>query len=162
MKSLFPILFLFFILQIACRQSPDTSTVDQLKADLATAKAQAEQSAAKLANLQSVRDYPLVHVVYFDLKEGADATKFVKEIRKLEGIEVLKDLQVGHFADLKDPRALSQFELVMQMGFADQTAYQAYQTHPLHLALKESAKGYLAGPPVTYDYEKFYVENPSN
>ena len=154
MKPQFYFLLLFVFLQTSCRQNPDSAAVDQLKADLTSLKTELEQSTEALSNLKSAHDYSLVHLVYFDLREGADAVKFIEELRKLEGIDVLKDLQIGHFTDLKDPRALSQFELMMQMGFADQTTYQAYQSHPLHLALKESAKGYLAGPPVTYDYIK--------
>ena len=154
MKPQYYLLLLFVFLYTSCQHPPDSGAINQLEADLTTVKAELEQSRTELNLLKSTRDYPLVHVVYFDLKEGADVRKFREEIKKLEEIEVLKDLQIGRFADLKDPRALSQFELVMQMGFKDQAAYQTYQSHSLHLALKESAKKYLAGPPVTYDYER--------
>ena len=107
MKSLFPILLLLVFIQTACRQNLDSSVIEQLSTELTAVKAQLEQSATDLASLKSDRDYPLVHVVFFDLKKDADTAKFMKEIQKLKGVEALKNLEVGRFADLKDPRALS-------------------------------------------------------
>ncbi|MEM8908372.1 MAG: hypothetical protein AAGD05_11045, partial [Bacteroidota bacterium] len=66
----------------------------------------------------------------------------------------VKDLQVGTFTDLGDTRALQQYHLVMQMGFSGQQAYQSYQQHPIHVALKEKLAEYLAASPSTYDYTK--------
>ncbi|MEO1518730.1 MAG: Dabb family protein [Bacteroidota bacterium] len=96
----------------------------------------------------------LVHLVMFKLKADADANALVAEIKKLETIEGVMDLEVGTFEDLGDERALSEYGLAMQMSFQDAAAYQKYQQDPIHLALKEATKAYLAAPPVTYDFTK--------
>jgi len=90
----------------------------------------------------------------FRLKPDADQAKLVEEVNKLESIEGLMDLQVGPFKELGDKRALSEYSMMMEMSFEDETAYQKYQAHPLHLALKENTKSLMAGPPATYDYLK--------
>ena len=105
---------------------------------------------AEIADLKSADD--LVHIVYFKMKEDASKEGLIKEIKKLEGIEVLHNLEVGTFQDLGDKRAMSEFGIVMQMEFANETDYKTYQAHPIHLALKKAVGAYLAGPPVTYDY----------
>ena len=77
---------------------------------------------------------------------------FVKKLQKLDDIEVVNDFEVGSFANLNDPRAMSDFELVMQMSFESEADYRKYQSHPHHLQLKKEIGGFLNGPPVTYDY----------
>lgn len=96
----------------------------------------------------------LVHLVFFKLKPEANTQELIDEIKKLETISEVKDLEVGPFEDLEDARALDEYGLMMQMSFDDKAAYQVYQSHPTHLALREKAMGFLAGPPVTYDFFK--------
>ncbi len=104
------------------------------------------------STISNSKSYPLVHQVFFKLKKGTDIKGLITEIKKLNNIPVLKHLEIGTFADLKDPRALSDYGLMMQMRFANEIDFQTYQTHPIHIALKEKGKAYLGGPPVTYDY----------
>ncbi|NRB49484.1 MAG: Dabb family protein [Saprospiraceae bacterium] len=127
-----------------------------LEEELATSKEKIVALESELKNLKAEEDKvaPLVHIVLFNLKEDADQAALVAEIKKLEAIEEVQDLEVGPFENLGDDRALSDYELIMQMSFVDNEAYQAYQTHPVHLALKEAAKTYLGGPPATYDFIK--------
>ena len=97
----------------------------------------------------------LVHVVWFKLKPelgDTDLENLLIEIDKLNQIEVVKELEVGKFADLGDPRAMKDFQLVMSMKFESKTQYHEYQEHPIHLALKNVVGNFIAGPPVTYDY----------
>ncbi len=94
----------------------------------------------------------LIHLVYFDLKEEADKEAVIQEIRKLEDIQVVKQLEVGSFKDLGDKRAMSTMELVMQMAFDTEEDYKSYQKHEIHLALKKALGVHLTGPPITYDY----------
>lgn len=96
----------------------------------------------------------LVHIVLFKLKPEVDEGTVIAEIKKLEEIPEIEELEVGPFQDLGDPRALSDYPLIMEMSFQDESAYQKYQAHPTHLALKEQLGALLAGPPVTYDYMK--------
>lgn len=143
--------FLFFSLFILV-SCTDTATQDELskvKSELATAK-------AKISELESSiePEGDLVHVVFFKVKSDADEAALVAEIKKLEEIEEVMDLEVGPFEDLQDTRALSEYSVMMEMSFADEAAYQTYQKHPIHLKLKENAKPFLAGPPATYDFVK--------
>ena len=121
-------------------------------------KAEEELAAAKntIVELESQiePEGQLVHIVFFQLKPEADQAALIAEIKKLEAIDVVKDLEVGPFEDLGDGRALSHYQIMMEMSFDDAAAYKRYQAHPIHLALKESSKAYLAGPPATYDYVK--------
>jgi hypothetical protein len=94
----------------------------------------------------------LVHIVLFKLKSDADETAMLTEINKLEAIGDILELEAGIFENLGDPRALSEYTVIMEMSFADSVAYQKYQQHPIHLALKENVQPYLAGPPATYDF----------
>ncbi len=124
-----------------------------LEKELVTTKqklAEAEQSLGE-ANSDN---YPLVHVVYFQLKPDADQVKLIESIQKLKDIEVLHDLEIGNFEDLKDQRALSDYQVMMSMAFKNAEDYAIYQAHELHLALKATAKDLLASPPATYDYLK--------
>ena len=120
-------------------------TQDQLAA------VQATLAEAQAANAPEAR---LVHIVFFNLKPEADQQELLAEIKKLADIPVVEDLEVGPFENLGDDRALSDYEMIMQMSFADTAAYQAYQKHPIHLALKEKATSFMGGPPATYDFMK--------
>ena len=117
--------------------------------DMKQALEQAEQALGKHKTADAKR---LVHVVWFKMKEDADRDAFVTELQKLEGIEEVNDLEVGRFQDLGDARAMSDLDMVMQMGFRSEDEYRTYQDHPIHVQLKSSVGAYISGPPVTYDY----------
>ncbi len=138
---------------VAC-SNPGANTLVQeeltkVKTELATAKQNIESLKSQIEP-----EGELVHIVFFDLKADANADALTAEIKKLEGIEVVKDLQVGPFENLGDQRALSDYDMMMEMSFDNKSDYRTYQAHPIHLALKESAKAFLAAPPATYDYIK--------
>ena len=97
----------------------------------------------------------LVHIVWFKLKDDIQQNgveELIKKIDKLKEIPEVHALEVGRFHDLEDPRAMSEFGLVMSMRFETDQDYRAYQAHPIHVELKTLVKDYLSGPPVTYDY----------
>lgn len=148
MKNLPLLSALLLLTFFSCRQAANTNEVAMLKSKLALAESQLEA-------LKAPEKEQLVHVVYFKTKEGAE-NDLIQEIKKLEAIEVLHELEVGTFQDLGDARAMSGFGVVMQMNFDNEAAYKTYQAHPIHLDLKAFAKnsGALLGPPVTYDYWK--------
>jgi len=141
----YTLIFFIGILISACNQPAATNDFENLKKNLA-------QVQKELATLKANQDHQIVHVVYFKLKPDANSAALIKEIKKIAAIEGLEELEVGTFKDLKDKRALSEFGVVMQMGFDTEAAYQAYQKHPLHIELKNNVGQYLAGPPVTYDF----------
>ncbi len=127
-----------------------------MKEELANAKEKIGALESELTELKAVQEKvaPLVHIVLFNLKPDADQAALITEIKKLEAIEEVQYLEVGPFENLGDDRALSDYELIMQMSFANHEAYQAYQKHPVHVELKETAKAYMGGPPATYDFVK--------
>ena len=143
----------FMVLFSACRQTA-------LREELQTTRAALSAAMARLDSIQSLLANPkagpansaLVHIVFFKLKPDADPLSLIDELKKMEAIEQITSLKIGTFQNLGDPRALSDYGLLMEMAFASETAYQAYQQHPIHLAVKASIQPSLAGPPATYDY----------
>lgn len=144
-------ILLSLLLLASCRDSALKQELAQTKEKLATT-----QKALAKATSESDTEtaYPLVHVVYFKLKPDADRAELIEAINTLKAIEVLHNLEIGTFEDLKDKRALSDYQLMMSMAFKNKEAYAIYQTHEIHLALKANTKDLMAGPPATYDYLK--------
>ena len=143
------LLFFSLILFASCSNSA-------IQNELETAKKELDSANEAIESLKSQieEEGDLVHLVFLKLKPDADQAATIAEIKKLESIEEVKDLEVGPFEDLGDARALTEYSILMQMSFADTTAYQNYQKHPIHLALRENLKSVLAGPPATYDFMK--------
>jgi hypothetical protein len=120
----------------------------------------AEKEAALVAALEAGGQGPgsenvIVHTVYLKLKESLDESSIanlIAETKKLQDIASVQNLQVGTFQDLDDPRAMSDYGLVLQMEFSNEAAYRLYQDDPIHVALRESLGEYLAGPPLTHDF----------
>lgn len=96
---------------------------------------------------------PLVHLVCFKLKPEVNPLDVKNILEQLRSIEFVKQMEVGTFKDLGDPRALSDYQLILKMAFNSPEDYQSYQQHATHLAVKSALGDYLAGPPATYDYE---------
>lgn len=92
------------------------------------------------------------HLVFFNLHDSANPAAFMNELRSLAAIDAIEGMNFGAFKDLNDPRAMSQYELVMEIICKNEKAYQSYQAHDLHQALKSKVGQYLAAPPAVYDY----------
>jgi len=144
---------------ISCQQKGETSsdeTIESLQRIIQEKELENKrllEVSEKLAEDTQAGD--LIHLVYFNTKPDLSSEQlenFEKEILKLKTIPFLKDLEIGTFEDLNDPRAMNDFSLLMQMRFSNTSEYRDYQEHPAHLKLKEVAASYLAAPPVTYDY----------
>lgn len=143
-------LFLFLIgLSVAC-----TDTAMQKELQLTQRQLAEAQQALSELEAATAETGKLVHIVLFKLKPEADLDKMIAEIKKLEAIPVIEELEVGPFQNLGDARALSDYALIMEVSFQDEAAYQKYQAHPIHQALKENTLSLLGGPPATYDYVK--------
>lgn len=143
--------FLLLSVLMSCSNAAIQSELETTKLALKETEIALTTVNQQLSDLQKVETAKLVHVVFFKVKAEAEADLIV-EIKKLEGIPVIQDLEVGTFENLEDPRALSYYNIVMEMSFADKAAYEVYQKHPLHLALKDNTKSMMTGPPATYDY----------
>ena len=142
-------LFLGLFLLGSCSNAALESELTTTKTALAKAETALNTANQQLANLQHTGQ--LVHVVFFKVKAGKEA-EMITEVKKLKAIPVIKDLEVGTFENLDDPRALSDYNLVMEIVLENKEAYEIYQTHPIHLTLKENAKSLVTGPPATYDF----------
>lgn len=138
------------------KSNNDVGEVQKLQVQLEAQEEKLEQAESRIKTLLNLEEnYPLVHTVYLNLKEGVgkrELQELFESIEKLHDIDVVHDLDIGFFKDLEDKRALKELEWVFQMRFKNADAYSEYQKHPLHLALKEVAKPLLDGPPVTHDF----------
>lgn len=141
------LLFLLGMTLIACTNSSLQSELETAQSELAVAKATIEELKAEAGGAGA-----LVHIVLFKVKPDADREAFIAEIKKLKEIEAVRELEVGPYEDMGDTRALSDYGVIMEMTFADKNAYENYQKHPVHLALKDNTMSFLAGPPATYDF----------
>lgn len=146
--------FLMMAVLWLCSCSPNTDIQEQLE----TAQAALDSVKQELAALQAEEkeEEIIIHTVYFKTKPNlseTDLNTFLAEIQKLQQIEVVTDLEIGTFLDVGDERALSDYGIVMQVGFAKKEDMDVYQQHPIHLGLKEKLGPWLAGPPAVHDFE---------
>lgn len=127
-----------------------------IQAALTKAQADLEKANHTITTLEAQiePEGDLVHLVFLNTKPDIDQAALIAAIKKLGDIQEVMELEVGPFEELNDARALSDYELVIQLSLADKTAYDNYQKHPIHIALKENLGPYLAGPPATYDFRK--------
>ena len=93
----------------------------------------------------------LSHSVFFDLKPDADVEAFLSVLRQLERIPVVKDMQLGTFEDLKDPRALDTYEVAMEIICLKED-YPVYQAHEIHDKVRQQVGEYLSNKPAVFDY----------
>ncbi len=140
-----PLLLLTLLMLTACTSSKHEHQEQTQKVNLLL------EEISSLKNEQTGR---LTHIVYFDLKDEINEELFFNEIEKLSGIKEVKDFNYGLFKDLKDTRALSQYDAVMEMSFENLETYEVYKFHPTHLSVREQLKSMLAAPPATYDFMK--------
>ena len=143
------LLFLVILTLLGCSDAAVQKELTTLKGELATA-----QEKIKTLERQIEPEGELVHLVFLRLKADADYAALVSEVKKLSGIKEVMDLEIGPFENLGDERALAEYSVLMQMSFTDKAAYETYQKHPIHVAVKENTKSFMAGPPATYDFMK--------
>ena len=110
------------------------------------------QARVELRELKAATEAPLHHLVFIRIKPEVDIQTLFGEIKELGRINEVKALRIGRFEDLGDSRAMAEYDLAFSMAFEDREAYEIYQSHAIHLALKEKLGAALAGPPVTYDF----------
>ncbi len=101
------------------------------------------------------KKYPIVHMIFLNLKEEVmenDQKNFMAAIEALSEIPVVQNLSYGFYKDLRDPRSLKEYEMLIQMQFATESDYLIYQKDPKHQSLKQMGGLLLAGPPNTYHF----------
>ncbi len=149
---LFPLTFLLMAGLISCQSHKH----EELELALAKANANLAATQAALEQAQHTMHSPLTHMVLFTLKEGisdAETTAFTDSLAKLGTIPLVKRFSLGKPAATGDPRLVTNYDLVMTMGFASQADLAAYQQDATHLAIRAATKSLLGGPPMVYDFE---------
>ena len=149
MKHIILIGFISFIFSTCA--DPDAT----LRKELDTAVFKIDMLEQQLKTKASAQPGDLVHIVFVNTKDDLNANQeaeLIEALNQLQGITELKSFSIGNFKNLDDKRALSDYELMMSMSFQDAEAYQKYQVHPTHVALKGKLDTYLEGPLATYDY----------
>ena len=142
-------LFSILLLSISCTDNNLQEKLTTVQKELATAQEKINQLQSQIEP-----EGELVHLVFFKVKPDADQVALVAEVKKLENIKEVLDLEIGPFKDVGDSRSLSEYTMLMQMSFANKKDYDTYQTHPVHLTLKENLGQFTVGPPSTYDFIK--------
>ena len=140
--------------EMACRREIVKAQKEALELKVKLLEAEKEKHILQ-AEIQNNQSGSLNHLVYFKLKNSlsqAEIQDFKAQLRKLENIVSIEQFHFGQFEDLNDPRALSEYDIAIQMSFGTQAAYEHYQNDPIHLELKEKTISFLAAPPATYDF----------
>ena len=149
MKNLIFLLFTATLLFYACGSDcPMKKALDEATGELEKAK-------TELAILKNVQEGKLVHVVHIKTRPDLSEEEIVdlkSKLISLSTIEGVLDMELGEPAETNDLRLNSDYNYVLQMRFATEADLTLYQKNEFHLKARESTKGYLAGPPVVFDY----------
>jgi len=97
----------------------------------------------------------LIHTVILKLKPEATEHRIeeiITELKSLSSIKETKCLQVATQAHTSDPRAKTDYHIILQIAFDNEEELQSYSTHPYHLEVRSGLKNDLAQVPVVYDY----------
>jgi len=138
------------VLLLGCAEEKDSNT-RQLE--------RLEQEIAELANrLENLPDHKagLTHLVFLNLKDDISPGQvevIMERINQLGNIANVRNFSIGHYQDVSDPRAMSQYEIVLELAFENAAELASYQKDEQHIAIRADLKKYLASPPVTYDYK---------
>ena len=125
---------------------------------LASAVAVGVASAASaLPKMPAAQKIPLVHHVFFWLKNSrseADTKKLIEGLNTLRGIEKIKFLHIGIPAST-EPRPVvdSSFDVSEIMHFDNTEDQKFYQDHPIHLKFIENCS-HLWEKVVVYDVKE--------
>ena len=156
MKSTTFSFLMLLIFLAACKPNANTQLeLEKVRLELADKNLQLEAAQKELAQLKADQDAALVHLVLFKMKpkiSEEDKASFLSELQKLDAIEQIRDFDVGTFKDLDDPRALSDYDVVLSMSFDNAEDYKKYQEDQRHIQVRDELGRFLGGPPATYDY----------
>ncbi len=144
-------IILFFALCLLMVNCTDNTAIET---ELAATKSALAIAEAKLTTSSTITG--LVHTTYFTMKpdlteaeqkaflEGLESLKNIKEV---QSIIIEKRLNVGD-----EVRALTQFDIIMQLMFANEADLKNYDKNEEHNKLRKTLGKYLAGPPATFDF----------
>lgn len=114
-------------------------------------------AASALPKIPMTNKIPLVHHVFFWLKNSRsaeDTNKLTEGLKTLKGIEKIKLLHIGVPADTEKRPVVDSSYDVSELMFFDTTEDQkTYQDHPLHLKFIENC-AHLWDKVVVYDVKE--------
>lgn len=143
------------VLLLGCYSVPNTAA--ELKAAQSEIKALQAQLDRQVQVQEESRNFAglLVHVVTLQLKatvSEAERQTIRTELEKLAELPQLQTMQIGTPADTGDPRAVTDYDFILHMGFNSMETLASYQQDERHLAVRAAIGPFLAGPPVVYDF----------
>ena len=120
----------------------------------AAALAAGTAAAAAIPTTNMDKKYPIVHHVFFWLKNPEskeDRDKLVAGVKTLSKIETVRDLRVGVVASTEKREVVDNSWAVSELIFFSDLAGQAtYQSHPIHLEFIKNC-GHLWEKVIVYD-----------
>ncbi len=103
---------------------------------------------------QAENKYPLIHHVFFWLKNPdskVDLEKLIAGVKTLAGIETVRELRVGAVAKTEKRDVVDQSWAVSEhIQFSDLAGQATYQTHSIHLAFVKNCS-HLWEKVIVYD-----------
>src|SRR4051812_10032208 len=130
------------------------SKTNRRKFIAATATLVTGTAAAGFPLKTTANKYPVVHHVFFWLKNPAsteDRNKLVAGVKTLSKIETVRELRVGVVASTEKRDVVDNSCAVSELMFFSDLAGQAtYQTHPIHLEFIKNY-GHLWEKVIVYD-----------
>lgn len=123
--------------------------------ELTATQAVLAEANAELENLKKPEGKVLVHTVYLKTKPDLlpeQVEDLKSKMKSLSVIAGILEMRIGEPAETDDPRLNSDYSYVLHMKFASEADLAAYQKNESHLKAREATMGYMAGPPVVYDY----------
>lgn len=97
----------------------------------------------------------LVHTVLLKLKDNVSserAKEVMELIETLSQIEEANGLFVASPADTPDPRAVQNYDFILQMAFNSIEELTTYSTNEYHLKVRSQIKNDLSATPLVFDY----------
>lgn len=155
MKGFITLFSASLLLFSSCLQTADFQVqLDDAREQLQEITIELQKAKEQTANLKVGNKKGLIHSVYIDLKEGIspkDEATFLKNLQQLEKVTGVQQLQVGKRTDTGDERAAKDYDVALEVLFADQAALALYQKDSFHLAIRKQLGGFIEGIKV-YDF----------
>jgi len=106
-------------------------------------------------NKQSFTSGQLVHTVILKFNEGTSAERKKESKTVLESLGDIKEthgLFIAEPADTPDPRAVKDYDFILQAAFNSAEELAKYSTNAYHIEVRNQIKDELSAAPLVFDY----------
>ena len=93
------------------------------------------------------------HLVFLDVKREVNLDSLIIELYHLSKLESVSSFSIGKYKELNDLKAMSDYELILDMTFTNKKTYLSYQSDSLHQTMISKSMKCMAGPPASFDYQ---------